>query len=107
MGDEYRDRVAPKAESRCPYGHDRQESACRPARAARARPGRLRDRVQVPAVQQSSGTTDEKIPYALADLDAMWIEGALVYGGTGWSSGVLHTLQAAQRAVRCDPPAGF
>ncbi|MCR9165512.1 MAG: PD-(D/E)XK nuclease superfamily protein [Nannocystaceae bacterium] len=63
--------------------------------------------MQVPAVQQSSGTTDEKIPYALADLDAMWIEGALVYGGTGWSSGVLHTLQAAQRAVRCDPPAGF
>ena len=52
--------------------------------------------------QSSSGTTDEKIPYALADLDAMWIEGALVYGGTGWSPGVLHTLQAARRAVRCE-----
>lgn len=53
--------------------------------------------------QKSSGTTDEKIPYALADLDAMWIEGALVYGGSGWSAGVLHTLQAARRAVRCEP----
>jgi hypothetical protein len=52
--------------------------------------------------QSSSGTTDEKIPYALADLDAMWIEGALVYGGSGWSPGVQHTLQASRRAVRCE-----
>lgn len=52
--------------------------------------------------QSSSGTTDEKIPYTLADLDAMWIEGALVYGGSGWSPGVLHTLQASRRAVRCE-----
>ncbi len=57
--------------------------------------------------QASSGTTDEKVPYALADLDAMWIEGALVYGGAGWSSGVLHTLQAARRAVRCEPGDGL
>jgi hypothetical protein len=53
--------------------------------------------------QDSSGTTDEKIPYALQDLEAMWIPGLLVYAGAGWSSGVLHTLQAARQAVRCDP----
>lgn len=57
--------------------------------------------------QSTGGTTDEKIPYALADLDAMWIEGVLVYGGTGWSAGVQHTLDAARRAVRCEPAPGF
>lgn len=54
-------------------------------------------------LQQGKGTTDEKIPYALQDLDALWIPGCLVYGGDGWSQGILHTLQAAKRAVRCEP----
>lgn len=72
----------------------------------------LRERDQVAfgletKFQSTGGTTDEKIPYALADLDAMWIEGALVYGGAGWSSGVQHTLEAARRAVRCEPAPGF
>lgn len=53
--------------------------------------------------QNTSGTTDEKIPYALQDLDAMWIPGALVYAGAGWSTGVLHTLASSRLAVYCDP----
>lgn len=53
--------------------------------------------------QASVGTTDEKIPYSLQDLEALWIPGALVYAGTGWSTGVLHTLEASRLAVRCEP----
>lgn len=53
--------------------------------------------------QRTGGTTDEKIPYALADLDAMWIPGCLVYAGEGWSRGVLHTLEGSRNAVFCDP----
>jgi hypothetical protein len=53
--------------------------------------------------QSSSGTTDEKIPYALQDLEAMWIPGCLAYGGNGWSTGVLHTLEASRLAARCEP----
>lgn len=56
--------------------------------------------------QSVSGTADEKIPYALQDLEAMWIPGCLCYGGTGWSSGVLHTLEGSRLAVRCEPKAG-
>jgi hypothetical protein len=54
--------------------------------------------------QATNGTTDEKIPYALADLDAMWIPGCLVYAGQGWSKGILHTLEGSRNAVFCDPP---
>lgn len=53
--------------------------------------------------QDSSGTTDEKIPYALQDLEAMWIPGCLVYAGKGWSKGVLHTLEGSRLAVHCRP----
>jgi hypothetical protein len=53
--------------------------------------------------QDVPGTTDEKIPYALADLEAMWIPGCLVYAGEGWSPGVLHTLRASPRAAQCLP----
>lgn len=56
--------------------------------------------------QTTSGTTDEKVPYALADLEAMWIPGCLVYAGEGWSRGVLHTLEGSRNAVFCDPPDG-
>jgi hypothetical protein len=55
--------------------------------------------------QATNGTTDEKIPYALADLEAMWIPGCLVYAGDGWSTGVLHTLEGSRNAVFCDPAA--
>jgi hypothetical protein len=53
--------------------------------------------------QESQGTTDEKIPYALEDLGALWIPGCLVYAGDGWSRGVLHTLEASRLAAYCMP----
>jgi hypothetical protein len=53
--------------------------------------------------QQVAGTTDEKIPYALLDLEALWIPGCLVYAGEGWSQGVLHTLEGSRRAAYCLP----
>ncbi len=53
--------------------------------------------------QDSQGTTDEKIPYALDDLAALWISGCLVYAGEGWSRGILHTLEASRLAARCLP----
>jgi len=31
------------------------------------------------------GSVDEKIPYALQDLEALWVPGCLVYAGKGWS----------------------
>jgi hypothetical protein len=56
--------------------------------------------------QEVQGTTDEKIPYALQDLEALWIPGCLVYAGEGWSRGVLHTLLASRLAAHCLPSAG-
>jgi hypothetical protein len=53
--------------------------------------------------QRVSGTADEKIPYALQDLAAMWVPGCLVYAGGGWSQGVLHTLEGSRLAVCCLP----
>ena len=53
--------------------------------------------------QQVQGTTDEKIPYALQDLEALWIPGCLVYAGDGWSEGVLHTLKGSRNAAYCMP----
>jgi len=55
--------------------------------------------------QDTQGTTDEKIPYALEDLGALWIPGCLVYAGDGWSRGVLHTLEASRLAAYCLPDA--
>jgi len=51
----------------------------------------------------SLGTVDEKIPYALQDLEALWMPGFLVYAGKGWSRGVLHTLEASRHAAYCLP----
>lgn len=53
--------------------------------------------------QEATGTTDEKIPYALLDLEALWVPGCLVYAGPGWSKGVLHTLEGSRLAVSCLP----
>ena len=53
--------------------------------------------------QDSQGTTDEKIPYALADLEALPVPGYLVYAGEGWSKGVLHSLEASPKAAYCLP----
>ncbi len=55
--------------------------------------------------QDSLGTVDEKIPYALLDLDALWVPGCLVYAGKGWSKGVLHSLEASRLAAYCVPDA--
>jgi hypothetical protein len=55
--------------------------------------------------QDSLGTVDEKIPYALQDLEALWVPGCLVYAGKGWSKGVLHSLEASKRACSCMPDA--
>src|SRR5262245_17297418 len=53
--------------------------------------------------QDSLGTVDEKIPYALQDLEALWVPGCLVYAGKGWSKGVLHSLEASHLACSCMP----
>jgi len=53
--------------------------------------------------QDSLGTVDEKIPYALQDLEALWVPGCLVYAGKGWSKGVLHTLEGSRLAASCLP----
>ena len=53
--------------------------------------------------QDVQGTTDEKIPYALQDLEAMRVPGCLVYAGGGWSAGILHTLAASPLAAYCLP----
>jgi hypothetical protein len=53
--------------------------------------------------QDSSGTVDEKIPYALQDLQAMRMPAAIVYAGSGFSEGVLHLLQSAHAAAYCLP----
>ena len=55
--------------------------------------------------QDSPGTVDEKIPYALDDLDALPMAGCIAYAGKGFSEGVLHMLQAAPRAAYCLPVA--
>lgn len=53
--------------------------------------------------QRVSGTTDEKIPYALQDAEAMWVPCCVAYAGDGWSKGVLHTLEGSRLAVYCLP----
>lgn len=53
--------------------------------------------------QDVQGTADEKIPYALDDLAALWVPGCLVYAGRGWSRGVLHQLEASRLAASCLP----
>jgi len=56
--------------------------------------------------QDSVGTVDEKIPYALDDLDALPMAGCIAYAGRCFSDGVLHMLNAAPRAAFCLPVDG-
>jgi PD-(D/E)XK nuclease superfamily protein len=56
--------------------------------------------------QDSPGTVDEKIPYALDDLDALPMSGCVAYAGNGFSEGVLHMLRAAPGAAYCHPLEG-
>lgn len=53
--------------------------------------------------QDSAGTVDEKIPYALDDMRALRMPGCIVYAGRGFSEGVLHLLQGSELAARCSP----
>jgi len=56
--------------------------------------------------QDSVGTVDEKIPYALDDLNALPLAGCIAYAGRGFSDGVLHMLNASPRAAYCLPNDG-
>jgi hypothetical protein len=56
--------------------------------------------------QDSQGTVDEKIPYALDDLLALPMAGCIAYAGRGFSDGVLHMLAASRHAAYCLPAAG-
>lgn len=53
--------------------------------------------------QDSLGTVDEKIPYALQDLNALPMAGCIAYAGKGFSDGVLHMLRASPHAAYCLP----
>lgn len=53
--------------------------------------------------QDSVGTVDEKIPYALDDLRALPMAGCIAYAGQGFSEGVLHMLKASRQAAYCLP----
>src|SRR5215216_4667739 len=56
--------------------------------------------------QDSQGTVDEKIPYALDDLRALPMAGCIAYAGKGFSDGVLHMLGASEHAAYCLPVNG-
>jgi hypothetical protein len=56
--------------------------------------------------QESQGTVDEKIPYALDDLRALPMAGCIAYAGGGFSDGVLHMLAASRHAAYCLPAVG-
>ena len=56
--------------------------------------------------QDSQGTVDEKIPYALDDLRALPMAGCIGYAGRGFSEGVLHMLRASPHAAYCLPLTG-
>ena len=56
--------------------------------------------------QDSQGTVDEKIPYALDDLRALPMSGCIAYAGQGFSDGVRHMLAASRHAAYCLPAEG-
>jgi hypothetical protein len=56
--------------------------------------------------QDSQGTVDEKIPYALDDLLALPMAGCVAYAGQGFSDGVRHMLAASRHAAYCSPSPG-
>jgi len=57
--------------------------------------------------QDTLGTVDEKIPYAIQDMQAMGLPVCLVYAGAGFSSGILHMLAACPIAAQCLPAASL
>ncbi|HEX3772837.1 MAG TPA: PD-(D/E)XK nuclease superfamily protein [Polyangiaceae bacterium] len=54
--------------------------------------------------QDSVGTVDEKIPYAIQDMQAMGMPVCLAYAGSGFSDGILHMLAGCPIAASCLPP---
>jgi len=54
--------------------------------------------------QDSAGTVDEKIPYAIQDMQAMGMSVCLAYAGSGFSDGILHMLAGCPIAASCLPP---
>lgn len=57
--------------------------------------------------QDTLGTVDEKIPYAIQDMQAMGVPVCLTYAGKGFSSGILHMLAACPIAAQCLPSPGL
>ena len=57
--------------------------------------------------QDTLGTVDEKIPYAIQDMQAMGVPVCLAYAGSGFSSGILHMLAACPIAAQCLPAPGL
>ena len=55
--------------------------------------------------QATPGTADEKVPYALLDMEALRMPGCIAYAGAGFSTGVLHLLESSELAARCEPKA--
>lgn len=53
--------------------------------------------------QDTLGTADEKIPYALSDMEHLDMPVCLVYAGKGWSAGILHMMRASPVAAFCEP----
>ena len=53
--------------------------------------------------QDSEGTVDEKIPYAIQDMQAMGMPVCLAYAGVGFSEGILHMLAGCPIAAYCLP----
>lgn len=53
--------------------------------------------------QETAGTADEKIPYALTDMEQLDMPVCLVYAGKGWSAGILHMMRASPLAAYCEP----
>jgi hypothetical protein len=57
--------------------------------------------------QDTLGTVDEKIPYAIQDMQAMGVPVCLAYAGGGFSAGILHMLAACPIAAQCLPSAAL
>lgn len=53
--------------------------------------------------QDSLGTVDEKIPYAIQDMQAMGMPVCLTYAGGGFSLGILHMLAGCPIAAQVLP----
>ncbi len=53
--------------------------------------------------QEVHGTVDEKLIYSLSDIERMPMDAVVCYAGAGFSSGVLHLLEASPNAIFCLP----